>query len=272
MSIIFHFDIDYLILDFNRPIESQKCLESVKELTKFDHNIIYLSNGGKQDYVLDFYQKGLIDTLICRKNNGGLGIGTLDLFRYCESEYAIYLQSDQYLGREFSANDLSYMINALDKKVNGETIKSISLAGNTCNGEFSERVFLVKTDFWNSIPNKPIGGAGPYHHLPWIEGHIQKYYKENNFTHYIWNYPLFVDNGCYAYRENPDGSHWCHRTDTKQLKLMKGPVKEKFIYPYFTDEEWSRVLNTQSWPDWNIPSNEMKSSFTFFKPMEDIHV
>ena len=72
--------IDFLILDYNRPVESLLCLKSIKRHAKFDHNIVYLSNGGEQEYVYDYYKQGLIDKLILRKYNSGCGLGTRELF------------------------------------------------------------------------------------------------------------------------------------------------------------------------------------------------
>jgi GT2 family glycosyltransferase len=55
---------NFLILDYNRPKESELCLKSIKNFVKFDHSIIYLSNGGEQEYIYSYYKKGLIDKLI----------------------------------------------------------------------------------------------------------------------------------------------------------------------------------------------------------------
>jgi len=258
----------YLILDFMRPNESKLCLESIRQYTKFPYQIVYLSNGGEQDYVLDFYKQGLIDKLILNKENNGLGFGTTDLFRFCDTQYSISIQSDQYLRRTFANDEPEFIISYINQPTKNGFVKSISLAGDTCQGKYSERAHIINTSFYNSIPNKPNGGAGPYHNKPWNEGYIQEYYKLNNYRHMIYEMPLFVDNGCYATRQNPDGSIWTHRTDTKQCRLIKGPVKEKYVYPQFTDEEWNEVLSTQSWHDWRVPINEEKHSFVYFRKPE----
>ena len=64
------------ILDFNRPKESEILLMTLKQNAQFEHNIVYISNGGEQDYVKKFYDDGLINTLILNKKNLGCGIGT----------------------------------------------------------------------------------------------------------------------------------------------------------------------------------------------------
>lgn len=261
--------VSYLVLDFNRQAESHLCLSSLRENTKFECPIIYLSNGGHQDYVWEFYKQGLIDKLILNKENMGLGFGTTDLFKNCNSEWAIYVQNDQFLGREYTEEELNKQIktieDSLDIYLTGDNqkplITSMSLAGDQCQGKYSERAHLIKTEFYNRIPNKPNGGAGPYHHIEWNEGYIQKHYEQNNLQHFIWPDVLFGDNGCWSMRTNPDGSIWRHRTDTKQAYLVQGPVKEKYVYPKFTDNEWADVLATQKWPDGQIPENEKKDSF-----------
>lgn len=250
-----------------RPNESKLCLESIKQYSRFPYQIIYLSNGGgieNQEYVLDYYKKGLIDKLILNKNNNGLGYGTTDLFRFCDTKLAIYVQTDQYLRRTFAADELEFISSYLDTNKEGKIVKSISLAGDQCQGKYSERAHLINVDFYNSITGKPNGGAGPYHNIPWNEGFIQDYYNKNNYCHLI-SELIFIDNGKYAIRENPDKSLWRHTTDRKTLELLKGPIKEKYVYPNFTDDEWKVVLETQNWPKDQIPENDKKHSFIYWK-------
>jgi len=251
-------EVSYLVLGYMRPVESKLCLLSLREYTKFECPVIYLSNGGMQDYAWDFYKEGLIDKLILNKENEGLGFGTTDLFKICKSDYAIYVQCDQFLGREFTQEELNKQIDVLST---APSIRSISLAGDQCQGKYSERAHIIKTNFYNNIQCKPNGGAGPYHHVEWNEGFIQNYYREDGYEHYIWPEQLFGDNGAWAYRRNPDGSEWRHRTDLKKLWLIKGPVKEQYVYPKFTDEEWKNVLEKQAWEDGKIPEQEVKDSF-----------
>ena len=261
--------VSFLVLDFRKPEESRLLLESLKRHVKFDHKVIYLHNGNeKYTYHQDFLNEGLIDQLIVSKKNEGLGIGTRNLFAACFSPYAIYVQNDQILGRDLVEDELDYLVNFLDREDmtnNFFEIKSISLAGAPCeHGIYSERAHLIRTSFYKYLESEvllPSGGAGPYHNEPWREGAIQKIYKENNLSHFIYQSPLFMDNGKEAVRENPDGSVWKHKPDTKRLWLIRGPVKEKFIYPKFSDNEWESVLSTQSWPDGKIPENEVKDSF-----------
>ncbi len=258
--------ISFLVLDFNKKDESFRCLKSFKLNAKFPYKVVFCSNGGRQDYVMDFYKDGLIDELILNKENYGLGIGTKQLFGACQTEHAMYVQNDQWLIREFTEQELNRIISMLglgdyDKAGNFHEVKSIGLAGNPCNGEYSERAHIISTRFYNSIPNKPNGGCGPRHAEPWIEGFMQDYYRQKRHIHYIYPNILFGDNGKRAIRQNPDGSVWTHFPDTKALFLESGPVKEKYVYPYFTDAEWEQVLKTQTWPAGQIPEKEKSNSF-----------
>lgn len=270
--------VSFLILDYNKPKETEVLLASLKARVKFPHEIIYLHNGSS-DYAYDLYKRGAIDKFIQTKENNGLGIGTRDLFAACFSHWAIYVQNDQYLGRDFTADEFNEIVRIFffNKKLNGlddsnaRLVGSISLAGAPCGqGVYSERAHLINTSFYKHMEMMiplPNGGAGPYHHQEWREGAIQKYYKEKNIEHYIYSSPLFVDNGRTAERQNPDGSRWRHYPDTKQLFLLSGPVKEKYIYPKFTDEEWAEVISTQNWPDGKIPSCEVNDSFSFWNKL-----
>jgi hypothetical protein len=257
--------ISFLVLDFNKENDTRACLLSLRERVKFKHKIIYLHNG-PSDYAIDFFKDGLVDQFIITSKNNGLGIGTRDLFAASHSPFSIYWQNDQILGRDFSEEEAVNLTTALFSPIgNGKQVASISLAGSPCGpGIYSERAHLINTDFYRYLEvNAKLGyhGAGPYHDGPWREEQIQKFYEANNFVHYPLNNPLAIDNGRTAERQNPDGSRWRHYPDTKQLWLIAGPIKEKFIYPKFTDTEWEEVLKTQSWPDGKIPEQEVAHSF-----------
>jgi len=256
--------VSFLVLDYKKPIESRLLLESIRRHVKFPHKVIYLHNGYSQ-YSNIFLQESLIDQLIVTADNDGLGLGTRNLFAACFSPFAIYVQNDQILGRDFTEEELGYLISFLGVETSDDkTIKSVSLAGDPCHGTYSERAHLIEryTYFeWEHQYMMPHGGAGPYHDIQWREGYIQSLYKKYGWLHHIYHSPMFIDNGRSANRQNPDGSEWKHFPDTKQLWLLKGPVKEKFVYPYFTDKEWQEVLDTQKWPDGKIPEKEVENSF-----------
>lgn len=258
-------DLTIAVLDFQKPEVTYQCLNSIKKYVTFPVKVNYLHNGAA-NYPARFLAEGLIDTLIMPRSNGGLGLGTRDLMKSVSSEYTLYLQNDQFFGRHFTEADFEYFRTPLDfMDRNGFIVKSVSLAGQICGENiYSERAHLIRTRFYQEMEEKiPLGhgGAGPYHDSPWREGQIQSYYDYNGYLH-LTNLPAFVvDNGHNAIRENPDGSLWEHKPDTKALKLLRGPVKEKYVYPYFTDSEWEQVLQTGFWPEWQIPENEKKNSF-----------
>lgn len=252
--------VSFLVLDFEKRDFSRLCLESIRNRTKFEHKIIYLHNG-PADYPAEFLEEGLIDQLIQTKKNNGLGVGTRDLFAASFSRYSIYWQNDQVMGRDFELSELEGVAAQL---ADSET-KSISLAGRICGeGIYSERAHLIKTEYYRFMENTlglSYGGAGPYHHIMWREEQIQKFYAKNGYRHRT-DWPVLADdNGRTAERQNPDGSRWRHYPDTKQLWLLNGPVKERFVYPKFSEREWDFVLTSQVWPAGEIPENEKKDSF-----------
>ena len=247
------------ITDFNRPAESSLCLQSIKEQAKFDHKVVFLTNGTEDPtYAFEFYKEGLIDKLIIRRENSGGGLALREVMNDFDlnSEYLMLVQCDQYLGRELHQKEIDSYIEMLK---NDRKLFCVDLAGDQGHGAFSERVFLINKQRYNLIENTR-GGPGPLANEQWTEQTIQEYVGENclkiHHAEIAWG-----NNGCWSYRRNPDQSEWLHRTDTKELKLIKGPVKEKYVYPKLTDAEWADVMAMQTWPEGQIPEQEKKDSF-----------
>lgn len=267
--------VSFLVLDYKKPQESRLLLESLKRHVKFNHKVIYLHNG-LESYPQNYLNEGLIDQLIITKDNNGLGLGTRNLFAACFSQYAIYVQNDQILGRDFGEEELEYLISFLpyrsDIPDSIPWVRSISLAGAPCGeGIYSERAHLIETSTyfeWEHEYMMPYGGAGPYDSEEWREGYIQNLYKKYNWKHHIYHSPMFVDNGVFATRQNPDGSIWCHRTDTKSLWNIVKPKEKHPTYPKFTDEEWEIALGDTGWPDSQIPNKEKDNSFMCWQNTE----
>lgn len=261
-------ELTIIVLDFQRETESRLCLESVKRHVKFPVKLVYYHNG-RAEYPYKFYQEGLCDTFVQTQRNEGLGIGTRDLYRMVFSPFVMTLQSDQIIGRDFTQEEFNQIkaVWGYHELINRENkIGSISLAGPVCGkGIFSERCGVMRTDFYQYMETHiPLGysGAGPYDGaMQWREGQIQDFYKSQGIIHYTEWPPLVIDNGRTSERENPDGSRWKHFPDTKQLFLISGPVKEKNVYPKFTNEEWDEVIRTQYWEPGKIPKNEIAHSF-----------
>lgn len=270
MNINYHCGVNklfaYLVLDYNRMDELYRCLQSIRQNTRIErskYSVIVLANGGDKRYhdnCYGMFSEGFCDELIIRRENKGSGFGQEELYKFCDEKYVIFVQSDQVLikgiGEEF--------IEQLVKNLTGD-VKCIDLAEQHCGENvYSERASFMEREFYNSIPNKPHGGPGPYHHLPWNEGYVQKYFHDNKYVVQFIKPIIFGDLGQVARRTNPDGSEWVHHTDTKRQWLIKGPIKEKYCYPNFSEKEWTYVLKNQSWPDGEIPEEEKKFSFEFY--------
>ena len=260
-------ELTILVLDFLKKEETLQCLQSVHRHVKVPFKIIYHHNG-QADYPEQLLHIGLIDQLIQTKVNTGLGIGTRNLFAASFSPYSIYLQNDQFFMRDLTPEIFHELTLQISQYIPGRfdedapIAKSISLAGSPCGkGVYSERAHLIFTEDYKSWEDLGYHGAGPYHDGVWREAKIQKIYREENWVHYEWPEQLVADNGRRAIRENPDGSLWQHYPDTKRLWLLRGPVKERHVYPRFTDEEWARVIDSQIWPAGWIPEIERKESF-----------
>lgn len=264
--------LSVLVLDFLKESETRTCLESIKSHVKVPHQVIYLHNG-PADYPYQLFKEGLVDHFIQRKTNGGLGLGTRDLFAATFSPYVLYLQNDQQLIRDIDDNVFRYLVNALDRHIDHPTwpvatIKSISLAGPVGGqGIYSERCHFIRASFYRDMENTGIlgpYGAGPFHDGPWREKQIQDHYRKHHFVHDTTIPSIVKDNGRLAKRQNPDGSIWQHKPDTKELTLISGPVKETYVYPNLTPDEWAGVISTQTWEAGKIPEREKASSFKAF--------
>ncbi len=250
--------VSFLVLDFLREKETRLCLESIRRHVKFPHKIIYLHNG-PADYPTQLLKEGLIDQLIQTAKNNGLGLGTRDLFAACFSPLAVYWQNDQIMGRDFKQSELDALADCLGQTyrgrgINHKIIQSISLAGATCGEHiFSERAFIIETanyKRWEGwLPLSP-GGAGPFHHLEWREGQIQRYYAENDYWHWTEWTPLAIDRGVWTLRNN-GGGRVRMRTDTKAVWWEETPTASD-VFPEHTIPEWVEVLAGR-WPPGKIP-------------------
>ncbi len=250
-------ELTVCVLDYRKEKETRVCLESIRRHVKFDHKIVYLDNGSNQDYPWKIYQEGLCDILISKKNGGGGGEGQTDLFRWVTSPYTLFVQNDQELVYDITPQIFAQFIHLLN---NG--YDAIGLNGDQSNrGVWTDRAHLIKTDFFNSLGPFPNGGPGEKHHIPWNEKYLQDKFDQNGYKIAQIQPVFFRDRGSSSTRRNPDGSVWEHRPDTKELRLIKGPIKERYVYPKFNDAEWQSVLSTQAWKDWDIPENEKNQSF-----------
>lgn len=251
-------DLCFLILDYNRPAESLVLLNSIKRHVKFQHKVIFYSNGGIQDYAFDFFQKGLIDTLVLNKLNEGSSIGTIRLTEICYSKYFINLQCDNYLIRDFYLEEAIDMARTLEETDAGAI--DFAMVGNQV---FSERAFMSRVDFYSRNPFFSAAGTGPFQSdtLPNSEQAMTKWLQVNNKKIRHWPNRLIADNGKYAVLEIGQGV-FKRRTDTQELSILKTP-KEKAPAFNLTDAEWDIILKGD-WADWRIPEKSREWVFHFY--------
>jgi len=256
--------IPFLILDYNKPQESENLLLSLKKhikLQKYVPKIVYLSNGGDQDYVIDFYKRELIDDLILRKDNLGTGFTTQDGFFFCARyDYCWYIQNDQYLLHDITDDMIDQFIAALG---DNQTYSHIDVSGNQGNGQYSERAQFINIKFYNYIP-KQGGGPGPFSHLKWTEQSVQEYIRERKMKFHVYNPVLFADAGKWSVRQWSCGTETRHRTDTKEMEFKKlppnGQLCNNLIEFYRLTEEEIGVILSGNWGA-KIPENMKKDSF-----------
>lgn len=258
--------LSFLVLDYNRPNELKQTLKSLQQFCRVPYQVIVHANGGNQDYHVDYYNEGLMDKLILNQLNNGAGYGCSDLFNYCNTEWACYLEGDQPLIRTLEVEEFSRWKNII---INNSNIKFVSLVGLATAGNFSQRAFFTNVEFYRNLSKEmPNGGPGYYKDLDTNEHFVQEYHLKNNLE-LLSPKMLVMDLGCYSVNENPDGSQWLHRTDSRQVWLIKGPVKEKWNYPNFNDQEWEKVLAFQAWEDGETPARDKPHSFFYWRGMDD---
>ena len=253
------------VLAYGKEGQTMSCVRSIRAHVKVPFRLHLLHNG-PAEYPRWMYEMGWLDTLIQMRENEGLGLGTRALMASVFSPYILYVQNDQELYRDLEQVEMDALTERLGTYAGEGRIASISLAGPVGGpGVYSERAHLIQTAVYRDMEHGlplPAGGAGPWHHLMWREEAIQRFYRDNGYTHLTDWQPLVIDKGSTAERSNPDGSRWLHEPDTKRLWLLDGPVKERYVYPKLSDAEWEEVLTTQHWPAGLIPEQERSSSFT----------
>lgn len=248
------------ILDFQRPDEARRLLDSLDENLKVPAQRVYCHDGPPPDYVLEFLRAGRIHTLITTSQNQGCGIQTRQLFQACLSSHILYCQVDQYLIQPF---DYTTLQGCLDILRDPATFY-IDLAGNQGHGKPSERALLMDRKKYLAMPNidRIIGGPGPFADYLWTEQYLQEYMRENQLRFATVRPMFFADNGKWSRRAYPCGGETLHSTDEKTLLIIK-PLKQRYDFPNLrlNDEEWEQVLGG-TWPvEGKIPEADKESSF-----------
>lgn len=260
--------VSIAILDYNRPKESKLLLDSLVN-ANFRHEVVFLANGGDTKFAQDEFNAGRIDRLLINKQNNGCGLGTRQLFQSCMTEYVIYVQSDQFLFRPFTENELNKFIEWMENPRNRKFLY-VDLAGNQGNGKFSERALLINRKKYLDIPDmdKTIGGPGPWANYQWTENLVQKYMSSYGLNIITSNETFyFANNGKWSQRSYPCGGETVHATDTKLLKIIK-PLKQRYDdFPNLklNNVEWEEVLSG-NWPvEGKIPEADKVHSFVYWK-------
>lgn len=248
--------VSFLVLDYKKPEEAYNCLKSIRDNVSFNYQIIYQDNGSNDKYPLDFYNSGLCDVLISRKKGKGGGFGQTDLFRYCDTEYAFFVQSDQFLRAKLDDSHLAYLVSLIE---NG--YHCVDLNGDQSNrGVWTDRAHFINVNFFNSLGPFPNGGPG-MDHLPWNEKHLQDKFEHNKYQIAHIKPAIFADNGVFTIRQGPDGSILKMRTDTKQLWWIKNPT-QKYIFPELYDDEWELSFSGK-WIGGTTPRKYIENNSVF---------
>ncbi len=244
------------ILDFNRGDIALECIKSLQDGVRGEYDILYYSNGGPQQYVIDFYNAGYIDKLFLSSKNEGCNSGTIRLINNITTEYFIFLESDNVL-MSLTQKNLTDFEDAL----NSEGVGCIDLAGL---GHLSQRAFAMKTNLYKELKHmKPNGGPGPFEYTKneWTEGEAQKLLKQKNL-HSVAAAGFIKNNGKFTIREMLCGGILKLRCDTKQLWIEKTPKQKQDIF-HLSDVEWGQILNKE-WIDGTVPKGLEKESFVCF--------
>lgn len=253
--------VSYLILDFNRPEEGELLLTSLQSLARHPKEVVYLCNGGNSSYAIDFYNRGLIDTLIIKKDGDGGGFGQTDLWRYCKTKYAFFLQVDHILVSEIKQETINYFIDLLENK----SFKCIDLNGDQSNkGGWTDRAHFMSSEFFNSLAPFPNGGPGTENEgFFWNEEYLGNTFANNGFKIAHISPLFFRDCGKWSVRQAGDGLYK-YRCDTKNLYVLGKPTYRTEVFPPFNDSEWELAING-NWPkDGMVPKQWEKNSFIYW--------
>jgi hypothetical protein len=263
--------VSIAILDYNRPKEAARLLESIREHAQFTCEVVYVSNGGDQSHVQPWYDSGLITRWVRDRFNAGCGLGTRLAIQACMTTWVMYVQVDQFLSRGVTNEDVGAMFEALAARPNS---LYVDLAGNQGQGRFSERALLIRRDRYLSIPgmSECIGGPGPWADHKWTEQLVQEHMAAAGLGFVsLGGPPLFADNGKWSRRTYPCGAETLHSTDEKRLFILK-PFKQRlhgFPNLKLNEDEWALALGGK-WPkEGRIPEADKPHSFLHWRDRDE---
>lgn len=249
--------VSFLVLDFRKPVETRACLESIRAHAKLPHKVVYLDNGSREQYSWGLYREGLCDTIISKRDGQGGGVGQTDLFRWCDTRYAYFVQSDQTLIRDITPEIHEQLVRGLET-----SFRCMDLNGDQSGrGVWTDRAHLIDVAWFNSLVPFPNGGPGPRHEDRWNENYLQEVFArpENQIAHV--KPVFFADNGKTTVRELPDGALVMMETDTKAVTWIKAPT-QPYVFPEMTEDEWAQSI-AGAWPARTVPETYLARGESF---------
>jgi glycosyltransferase involved in cell wall biosynthesis len=92
--------ISFLITHYNRPAALKSCIESIKNLSLSNYEIV-VSDDASAPEIQQIIQEFFIDTVVIAAENLGLGANLNKGIRACKGEYILYCQEDFVLNSDF---------------------------------------------------------------------------------------------------------------------------------------------------------------------------
>lgn len=258
--------ITFLVLDYNRPIELELCLKSIRQQCLINHEVITLVNGGNTSSHYELFKTGLTDKLILSAKNEGSSLGILRLVQNCTTDIFIFLQSDNILAQRI---DFS-IFNGIQTLLSVPHVGAIDLTGLVPTiSEFSERAFIMKTDFYLAHDLNTGYGTGPFYdpQQPNSEQTTLEWLKKNSKQVIPSSPPCVVDTGKYAILELPCGGILKRRTDTHQIWVIKTPKNKIDCYD-LSESEWETILSGK-WIGGTTPEISKSKAFFFYSKEAD---
>lgn len=264
--------ITFLVLDYNRPYNLYSCLTNIRAKTFVPHEIIALTNGGNIDYGYIALKNNLADKVLVSKNNEGSSLGAIRLVKNCTTKYFVFLQSDNLLNFNFDES----ILNKIELLLGSRSFGAIDLTGLVPTvTQFSERAFIMETDFYLQNNLHTGYGTGPFYNPQfknseqttheWIlNNNLHVIGFQQNGVHVITesNKTPVIDSGMYGILQLPCGGVLRRRNDTHQVWVENLP-KQKIDCYGLNDEEWDLILQNK-WIGGTIPKNCEKNAFFFY--------